>query len=113
MLLQRERFADFTNKPLADGSTHRGIAGVSAESREDVDELADKALAAGATPANEPMDHGFMYGRSFNDPDGHLWEVIWMSQEAAEQARPTWRSRRPGATGRPVRIELGRGTGGA
>ena len=88
MLLQRERFADFTNKPLADGSTTEAIAGVSAETREAVDDLADKALAAGATPANEPMDHGFMYGRSFNDPDGHLWEVIWMGQEAAEQGPP-------------------------
>jgi predicted lactoylglutathione lyase len=35
--------------------------------------------------ANEPMDHGFMYGRSFNDPDGHLWKVMWMSPEAVEQ----------------------------
>jgi hypothetical protein len=85
MLLQRERFADFTKKPVSDGSTTEGIYALSAESREEVDELAEKALAAGATPANEPMDHGFMYGRSFNDPDGHLWEVMWMSREAAEQ----------------------------
>jgi hypothetical protein len=47
--------------------------------------FADAALAAGASPANEPMDHGFMYGRSFNDPDGHLWEVVWISPEAIEQ----------------------------
>ena len=85
MLLQRERFADFTKKPLADGSTTEVIMGISGESREDVDALADKALAAGATPAGDPQDHGFMYGRSFHDPDGHQWEVIWMAQEAVDQ----------------------------
>jgi uncharacterized protein len=47
--------------------------------------FAAAALAAGASPANEPLDHGFMYGRSFNEPDGHLWEVMWMSPEAIER----------------------------
>ena len=58
---------------------------MSADSREAVDAFAETALEAGASAANEPMDHGFMYGRSFNDPDGHLWEVMWMSAEAIEQ----------------------------
>jgi len=86
MLLARERFADFTAKPIADahGSTE-AILCVSAEDRDAVDSFADAALSAGATKANEPMDHGFMYGRSFNDLDGHLWEVMWMSAEAIEQ----------------------------
>ncbi len=44
------------------------------------------ALAAGANPAKEPMDHGFMYGRSFYDLAGHHWELMWMSQEAVDQA---------------------------
>jgi predicted lactoylglutathione lyase len=57
----------------------------SADARAEADAFAAAALAAGASPANEPMDHGFMYGRSFNDPDGHLWEVVWMSPEAIEQ----------------------------
>ena len=79
MLLVENRFKDFTKKELADPTTEtEAIVAVSAESREQVDEFADKALAAGGSPANDPMDMGFMYGRSFHDPDGHLWEVIWM-----------------------------------
>lgn len=86
MLLAESRFADFTTKPVADArACTEAILCVSAESREAVDALADSALSAGATKANEPMDHGFMYGRSFNDLDGHLWEVMWMSPEAVEQ----------------------------
>ena len=86
MLLVEPRFADFTKKPVADArSSTEAIFAVSAESREGVDAFADAALAAGASRANDPMDHGFMYARSFNDLDGHLWEVMWMSQEAVEQ----------------------------
>ena len=84
MLLEQSRFAGFTTKPIADAQTTEAIVAVSADDREGVDRLADAALAAGATPANEPMDMGFMYGRSFHDLDGHLWEVVWMSQEAVE-----------------------------
>ncbi len=79
MLLVESRFKDFTKKEVSDSTTHtEAILALSAESREQVDELADKALAVGGQPANDPMDHGFMYGRSFQDPDGHLWEVLWM-----------------------------------
>jgi hypothetical protein len=77
-LRQPARIADARNSTKA-------ILAVSAESREEVDAFADAALAAGASPASEPMDHGFMYGRSFNDPDGHLWEVVWISPETIEQ----------------------------
>lgn len=83
MLLVRDRFADFTTKSLCDSTTHtEAILAFSADSRAQVDELADAALAAGADAANPPMDHGFMYVRSFNDPDGHLWEVMWMDPSA-------------------------------
>ena len=86
MLLVEDRFRDFTKNELADPTTHtEAILAVSAESREAVDELADKALAAGGSPANDPMEYGFMYGRSFNDPDGHLWEVAWMDPAALEE----------------------------
>ena len=86
MLLVQDRFQDFTKKELVDPTTHtEAILAVSAESREGVDELADKALQAGGSPANDPVDMGFMYGRSFHDPDGHLWEVIWMDPSALEQ----------------------------
>src|SRR3990172_7396741 len=86
MLLVESRFQDFTKKQLADPATQtEAILSVSAESRDAVDELADTALEAGGSPANDPMDHGFMYGRSFNDPDGHLCEVLWMDPSAIEQ----------------------------
>jgi predicted lactoylglutathione lyase len=85
MLLQRERFAEFTVKPLADADATTGaLVCVSAEDRAGVDALADAALAAGGSDAKEPMDHGFMYGRSFLDLDGHHWEVMWMDPVAVE-----------------------------
>jgi predicted lactoylglutathione lyase len=87
MLLEQARFADFTVKPLGDpAATTSALVCVSASDREGVDSLADTALAAGGTPAKEPMDMGAMYGRSFFDLDGHHWEVMWMSSQAVEQA---------------------------
>lgn len=85
MLLQHDKFAEFTPKPVADATTAtETILCVSAERREDVDAFADTAVAAGGTTAGAPVDHGFMYGRSFHDPDGHLWEVMWMEPAAVE-----------------------------
>ena len=85
MLLTRQRYQDFTNKEIADSTkTSEVLLCLSAASREKVDELVDKALAAGGAPAGEPQDHGFMYGRSFQDPDGHTWEVVWMDPSAAQ-----------------------------
>jgi len=87
MLLVESKFKEFTKKELVNASVQtEAILAVSAESREAVDELADAALAAGGSPANDPMDYGFMYGRSFNDLDGHLWEVMWMDPAALEQS---------------------------
>lgn len=87
MLLVESKFKEFTKKELADTATQtEAIFAVSAESREGVDELADTALEAGAAPANDPMEYGFMYGRSFQDLDGHIWEVIWMDPSALEQS---------------------------
>ncbi|MFE7429561.1 VOC family protein [Streptomyces sp. NPDC014735] len=87
MLLTESRFKDFTKKEIADTSrTTEVILALSAESREKVDEMADTALASGGSPAGETMDFGHMYGRSFQDPDGHIWEVMWMDPAAvAEQ----------------------------
>jgi len=86
MLLVRDRFKDFTKREVADSTTHtEAIVALSAESREEVDEVVGKALAAGGGPANDPMDHGFMYAASFADPDGHLWEVVWMDPAAIER----------------------------
>ena len=87
MLLVKSKFKEFTKKELAETATQtEAIFALSAESREGVDELADAALGAGGAPANDPMDYGFMYGRSFQDPDGHIWEVIWMDPSALEQS---------------------------
>ena len=81
MLLVEDFFKTFTNKAVCDTTTHvEAIVALSADSREEVDELVNKALAAGAQPANDPMDQAFMYGWSFHDLDGHLWEVFWMDQ---------------------------------
>ena len=86
MLLVEDRFKDFISKEICDSSTHtEAILALSAESREQVGELVHKALAAGARPANDPMDHGFMYGWSFQDLDGHLWEVLWMDPSALRE----------------------------
>jgi predicted lactoylglutathione lyase len=79
MLLARPFFATFTTKEVADpGSTTSVLIGVSADSREEVDSLVDRALELGGAVSNEPQDHGTMYGRSFYDLDGHAWEVLWM-----------------------------------
>jgi hypothetical protein len=87
MLLERPRFADFTAKPLGDPTTTTAaLLCVSAADRDSVDDLADTALAHGATPAKEPLDHGVMYGRSFFDLDGHHWEVMWMDPAALAPA---------------------------
>jgi hypothetical protein len=86
MLLAESKFKEFTTKELVDSTRQtEAIIALSAESREDVDAFADKALALGGSPANDPTDLGFMYGRSFSDPDGHLWEIFWMDPVAAER----------------------------
>ena len=61
------------------------IVGLSTESRDQVDELADKALAAGAQALGEPDDQGFMYMRGFRDLDGHQWSFIYMDMSAIPQ----------------------------
>lgn len=86
MLLQRDRFAEFVTKPVADASSETALTvAVSADDRDAVDEFAEAALAAGAAGAKDPQDYGFMYQRSFHDLDGHLWEVAWMDPVAVEQ----------------------------
>ena len=60
------------------GGTAEAIMSFSLDSREAVDEAIRKALTAGGTPSQEAQDYGFMYTHSFQDPDGHLWEVFWM-----------------------------------
>lgn len=79
MLHVPESFKSYTSKSVIDANTQvEALLAFSVDSREQVDELADKAIAAGGSPAMPPQDHGFMYVRTFLDPDGHHWEVFWM-----------------------------------
>lgn len=84
MLLTHEKFAQFTPKKIADAKMETEVLlCVSENSRSEVDATVGKALAAGAREPQAVQDYGFMYGRSFEDPDGHIWEVMWMDVEAA------------------------------
>jgi predicted lactoylglutathione lyase len=84
MLLSEARFKDFTPRTIADArTTTEAIVCLGAASRADVDRIADAALANGGSPVLDAQDHGFMYGRSFADPDGHIWEVMWMDPAVA------------------------------
>lgn len=87
MLLTRERFATFTERPIADARevVQMGL-GLTEDSREAVDAVMARALAAGGTEPNPVQDHGFMYGRGFADPDGHMWDFCWMDATAAIEA---------------------------
>jgi predicted lactoylglutathione lyase len=85
MLLTEDYFKTFTKKDLSNAAnTTEVILALSAESREQVDDIVNAALAAVGSPSNDPVDHGFMYGWSFQDPDGHLWEVMYMDQSQVE-----------------------------
>ncbi|GAA2279481.1 glyoxalase [Streptomyces ruber] len=85
MLLSKQRYAEFTKKEIADSTkTSEVLLCLSAESREKVDELCDRAVAAGGTSLGEAQDYGTMYGRAFDDPDGHTWEVMWMDPAAVQ-----------------------------
>ena len=85
MLLTHEYFATFTPKAIADaGKTTEVLLALSRGSREDVDAVTEAAAAAGGrADIREPQDMAFMYGRTFEDPDGHVFEPMWMDVEAA------------------------------
>jgi predicted lactoylglutathione lyase len=77
LLVDQSQFKMITKKEIPDTAvTSEAIMQLQVESRQRVDELAGKAFAAGALPANEPNDQGFLYGRSFRDLDGHHWDVF-------------------------------------
>ena len=87
MLLQREKFAEFSKLPVGDPKTHAlALYCFSVSSRDDVDTVGAAALAAGATEADDAEDLGFMYSRSFFDLDGHGWQIMWMDPAAAQQS---------------------------
>ena len=90
MLLVEPFFKGFIKKEIADATkTTEVLICLSADSREEVDNLVNKAVQAGAKTPNDKQDHGFMYGWGFEDLDGHLWEVMWMDQATVNQDNPT------------------------
>ena len=86
MILTREFFATFTDKPIADPRTTLQVeTAFSRDSRAEVDAILERAVAAGGTAHRGPQDYGFMYARDFEDPDGNLFSALWMDPVAAEQ----------------------------
>ena len=86
MLLTKDFFKGFTNKPLVDPkAATEALICLSCESRAEVDALVAKAVAAGGTTPRAPQDYGFMYGHGFQDIDGHLWELMYMDPNAVVQ----------------------------
>jgi predicted lactoylglutathione lyase len=87
MLLTHEKFAQFTQRPIADAhATVQTLLCLSADSRDHVDRTVDTAAAGGGTADPTALqDYGFMYCRSVEDPDGHIWEIMWMDPAAAEK----------------------------
>ena len=85
MLLTHAKFAQFASLPIADArATTQVLLALSVDSRADVDRMMEDALAAGGSEMGQTQDHGFMYGRDFADPDGHIWEPYWMDMAAVQ-----------------------------
>jgi predicted lactoylglutathione lyase len=79
MLLTEPFFKGFTKRPISDATKQTEVlVAISCDSREEVDRMVKTAVESGGSAAMDPQDHGFMYGWSFYDPDGHHWEVVWM-----------------------------------
>ena len=87
MLLTHDKFRQFTPRPIADANARSEVLlCLSSDSRENVDSTVERGVAAGGTADPSPkQDYGVMYGRSVADPDGHIWEIMWMDSTAAEQ----------------------------
>jgi hypothetical protein len=85
MLLTRDFMARFTTRKICQpGECRELLLAVTCESREEVDELFERALASGATAEGPIRDEGWMYERYFADPDGHVWDLFWMTDPAAD-----------------------------
>ncbi|RYF34368.1 MAG: lactoylglutathione lyase [Comamonadaceae bacterium] len=83
MLLSHAKWQSFTTRPIAPSGSSEMALNISLDSRDEVDAISQLAADNGATPDVNPVeDHGFMYGRDFLDPDGHVWGVQWMDASA-------------------------------
>ena len=86
MLLVEKFFKTFTKKEICDTSKNTEvIVALSVEDREKVDQMINRAIEAGGRESREPQDHGWMYGRSFEDINGHIWEIIYMDESALKK----------------------------
>ena len=86
VMLLVEKFKTFTKKEISDVSKNTEvIVAVSTQSREEVDQMMEKVVGAGGKESRDPQDHGWMYGRSFEDFDGHLWEIFYMDETAIKK----------------------------
>jgi predicted lactoylglutathione lyase len=84
MLLTEPFFKTFIDKPIVQAKEATEVlVCLSCESREEVDSLVAKAVAAGGRTPRPAQDHGFMYAHAFEDLDGHIWELVWMNTEAS------------------------------
>ena len=90
MLLTQEKWKTFTSKAIPDAHTSAQVMlAINCDDRAAVDTLTEAAAKAGGKADPNPVqDHGFMFSRSFEDPDGHIWEAFWMDMQAASEGPP-------------------------
>lgn len=85
MLLTHDKWRTFTDRPIPPATSSEVMLCISCENRQEVDRINEAAGQNGGTSdINKPQDHGFMYSRAFADPDGHIWEPLWMDQNATQ-----------------------------
>ena len=89
MLLTHPKFRQFTPNPIGDAAKSTEVlVCLTCDTRQKVDEMVKAAITAGGSTYNRPQDHGFMYQHGFQDLDGHIWELVYMSGEPVEPAEP-------------------------
>ena len=89
MLLTHEKYRGFTTKPIADRGVSEVLIALAHDSRGEVDAVLDRGVAGGGRADPNPVqEHGFMYSRSLEDPDGHVWEMFWMDPAAVAGGEP-------------------------
>ena len=85
IVMTHERYGQFTKRPIGDAKGEsQALHALTTDSRDSVDATLKRAVAAGGrADPNPPQDHGFMFSRSVEDPDGNVWEIVWMNPAAA------------------------------
>lgn len=86
MLLQTDYFDTFHDGQVAQAEQHEVLTALSVDSREEVDDLVNRAVAAGGRSIRTQEQGDFMYGRAYADLDGHIWETMWMDIDRARNA---------------------------